>query len=93
MTYEQGPLFVNEIHRVVKHYQNRGSRNFVHYFDTTGILQHNDIAPQWHPTDVGHIKVAAHFMQWVKMRFGWEMEAMGPMVHSGTLYWNDQESY
>ncbi|KAL2817524.1 SGNH hydrolase-type esterase domain-containing protein [Aspergillus cavernicola] len=91
-TYVQGPLFVDEIRNVYRHYQ-RKKGNFIHYFDTTGILQHNDIAPQWHPTDVGHIKVAAHFMQWVKMTFGWEMEATGAMVHSGTLYWNDQDSY
>ncbi|RDW58958.1 SGNH/GDSL hydrolase family protein [Aspergillus mulundensis] len=90
-TYIQGPLFVDEIRDVYELFQENGS--FVHYFDTTGILQQNDIAPQWHPTDVGHIKVAAHFMQWVKMTFGWEMEATGPMVHSGTLYWNDQGGY
>ncbi|KAL4738774.1 SGNH hydrolase-type esterase domain-containing protein [Aspergillus similis] len=90
-TYVQGPLYVNEIKSVYKLFQEQG--DFVHYFDTTGILQQNDIAPQWHPTDVGHIKVAAHFMQWVKLKFGWEMAATGPMVHSGTLYWNNQASY
>ncbi|KAL4908621.1 hypothetical protein BDW74DRAFT_175304 [Aspergillus multicolor] len=90
-TYIQGPLFVDEIRSVYGLFQENGT--FVHYFDTTGILQQNDIAPQWHPTDVGHIKVAAHFMQWVKIKFGWEMEATGPMVHSGTLYWNDQGAY
>ncbi|KAL4808046.1 SGNH hydrolase-type esterase domain-containing protein [Aspergillus unguis] len=90
-TYVQGPLYVDEIKSVYKHFQAHG--DFVHYFDTTGILQHNDINPQWHPTDVGHVKIAAHFMQWVRLKFGWEMEATGPMVHSGTLYWNDQESY
>ncbi|KAL4954700.1 GDSL-like lipase/acylhydrolase domain protein [Aspergillus filifer] len=94
-TYEQGPLYVEEIRAVVEHFQSSRStgESFVHYFDTSGILQANDIAPQWHPTDVGHIKVAAHFMQWVKIKFGWEMEATGPMVHSGTLYWNDQDGY
>ncbi|KAL4999953.1 SGNH hydrolase-type esterase domain-containing protein [Aspergillus recurvatus] len=90
-TYIQGPLFVDEIKSVYELFQREG--DFVHYFDTTGILQQNDIAPQWHPTDVGHIKVAAHFMQWVKLKFGWEMAATGPMVHSGTLYWNDQGGY
>ncbi|KAL4926379.1 SGNH/GDSL hydrolase family protein [Aspergillus undulatus] len=90
-TYIQGPLYVEEIKAVHELFQEKG--DFVHYFDSTGILQHNDIAPQWHPTDVGHIKVAAHFMQWVKIKFGWEMEATGPMVHSGTLYWNDQGGY
>ncbi|KAL4798472.1 SGNH hydrolase-type esterase domain-containing protein [Aspergillus venezuelensis] len=94
-TYEQGPLYVEEIKAVVEHFQSTvaGGDSFVHYFDTAGILQTNDIAPLWHPTDVGHIKVAAHFMQWVKIKFGWEMDARGPMVHSGTLYWNDQDSY
>jgi hypothetical protein len=51
---------------------------FVHYFNTTGILQHNDIGPQWHPTDVGAIKVASHLMQYIKTKFGWELRATGP---------------
>lgn len=51
---------------------------FVHLFNTTGILQHNDIAPQWHPTDVGAIKVASHLLQFLKLTFGWELEATGP---------------
>ena len=51
---------------------------FVHFFDTTGILQHNDIAPQWHPTDVGQIKVASHLMQYIKLKFGWELMSTGP---------------
>ncbi|GFF58882.1 hypothetical protein IFM61606_07350 [Aspergillus udagawae] len=89
-TYVQGPIWVDEIKRVYQHYEKQG---FIHYFDTTGILQHNDIAPQWHPTDVGHLKVAAHLMQWVKLKFGWEFGATGPEVHHGTLYWNDQANY
>ncbi|GFF30142.1 hypothetical protein IFM58399_02489 [Aspergillus lentulus] len=89
-TYVQGPIWVDEIKRVYQHYEKQG---FIHYFDTTGILQHNDIAPQWHPTDVGHIKIAAHLMQWVKLKFGWEFGATGPEVHHGTLYWNDQANY
>ncbi len=51
---------------------------FVHYFSTKGILQHNDIGPQWHPTDVGAIKVASHLTQFIKLTFGWEMVATGP---------------
>ncbi|KAF9889035.1 hypothetical protein FE257_008012 [Aspergillus nanangensis] len=90
-TYVQGPLFVDEIKNVYNHFKKRG--NFIHYFDTTGILQHNDIAPQWHPTDVGHVKVASHFLQWVKIKFGWSFAATGPEVQHGTLYWNDQQSY
>ncbi|KAK9653473.1 hypothetical protein HCH54_003387 [Aspergillus fumigatus] len=89
-TYVQGPLWVDEIKRVYQHYEKQG---FIHYFDTAGILQHNDIAPQWHPTDVGHLKIAAHLMQWVKLKFGWEFGATGPEVHHGTLYWNDQANY
>ncbi len=54
------------------------SKPFVHLFNTTGILQHNDIAPQWHPTDVGAIKVASHLQQFIKLTFGWELEATGP---------------
>lgn len=51
---------------------------FVHYFNTTGILQHNDIGPQWHPTDVGAIKVASHLIQYIRLTFGWELRATGP---------------
>jgi hypothetical protein len=57
-----------------------GSRSapFVHYFNTTGILQHNDIGPQYHPTDVGAVKVASHLIQYIKLKFGWELRATGP---------------
>ncbi|KAH1980074.1 hypothetical protein KXW88_006918 [Aspergillus fumigatus] len=79
-TYVQGPLWVDEIKRVYQHYEKQG---FIHYFDTAGILQHNDIAPQWHPTDVGHLKIAAHLMQWVKLKFGWEFGATGPEMLLG----------
>lgn len=51
---------------------------FVHYFNTTGILQHNDIGPQWHPTDVGAVKIASHLIQYIRMTFGWELRATGP---------------
>lgn len=54
------------------------TKPFVHLFNTTGILQHNDIAPQWHPTDVGAIKVASHLVQYIKLTLGWELEATGP---------------
>ncbi|KAK0655824.1 Lipase, GDSL-like protein [Cercophora newfieldiana] len=72
---------------------NKKTKPFVHLFNTTGILQHNDIAPQWHPTDVGAIKVASHLLQFIKMTFGWELEATGPEVFHETLYWNDEPSY
>ncbi|KAI9696144.1 MAG: Histidine biosynthesis bifunctional protein hisB [Bogoriella megaspora] len=59
---------------------------YVHYFNTTGILQHNDIGPLYHPTDVGHIKIASHLLQYVKLKFGWLLEATGPEVqHRTTL--------
>lgn len=66
---------------------------FVHYFNTTGILQQNDIGPQYHPTDVGQIKIASHLQQYVKLKFGYEFGATGPQVQSGTLYWNDESDY
>ncbi|KAK4453381.1 SGNH hydrolase-type esterase domain-containing protein [Podospora aff. communis PSN243] len=72
---------------------NKKTKPFVHLFNTTGILQHNDIAPQWHPTDVGAIKVASHLLQFIKMTFGWELQATGPEVFHETLYWNDEPNY
>jgi hypothetical protein len=56
--YEVG-AFKDEIYGVYEHYKGEG---YVHYFNSTGILQHNDVAPQWHPTDVGHIKVCIHIL-------------------------------
>ena len=41
----------------VDSFKKKDGSNFVHYFNTTGVLQHNDINPLWHPTDTGHIKV------------------------------------
>jgi hypothetical protein len=70
-----------------------GCKPFVHYFNTTGILQHNDIAPQWHPTDVGHVKVASSLIQYVRLVFGWVLYATGPEVFHETLYWNTEQGY
>lgn len=100
-TYAQGGGFVPEIINVYQHFAGAGADpgtgdahgGFVHYFNTTGIMQHNDIGPQYHPTDVGHIKIASHLLQFVKLRFGWILGATGPEVQSGTLYWNDQQDY
>ena len=39
-TYQQGGAFMDEIQQVYAHYKHTG---YVHYFNTTGILQHNDI--------------------------------------------------
>ncbi|XDG07895.1 hypothetical protein ABKA04_007510 [Annulohypoxylon sp. FPYF3050] len=69
------------------------SKSFVHYFSTKGILQHNDIGPQWHPTDVGAIKVASHLSQYIKLTFGWDLVATGPEIFHDTLYWNDEQNY
>ncbi|CAJ2504314.1 Uu.00g117080.m01.CDS01 [Anthostomella pinea] len=69
------------------------SAPFVHYFSTKGILQHNDIGPQYHPTDVGAVKVASHLTQFIHLKFGWELLATGPEVQHGTLYWNDEQDY
>jgi hypothetical protein len=93
-TYTQNSIFVPEIQEVVKHFNN-GSLNTrgecasckVYYFNTTGILQHNDIGPQYHPTDVGQIKLASHLMQYVRLVFGWEFRQTGPEVQHETLYW------
>jgi hypothetical protein len=77
------------------HNQSRGglTQPFVHYFNTTGILQHNDIGPQWHPTDVGHVKVASHLIQYTNLKFGWDLFATGPEVQHDTLYWNSEQNY
>ncbi|OIW30932.1 Lipase, GDSL-like protein [Coniochaeta ligniaria NRRL 30616] len=72
---------------------NKTAAPFVHYFNTTGILQHNDIGPQYHPTDVGAVKIASHLIQYIKIKFGWELRATGPEVLHDTLYWNDQQYY
>ena len=91
-TYQQGAGFLHEIQDVVKYFNNgslneRGGEGFVHYFNTTGILEHNDIGPLYHPTDVGHLKLASHLMQYIKLTFGWILEQTGPEVQHDTLYW------
>ncbi|EME77757.1 uncharacterized protein MYCFIDRAFT_191153 [Pseudocercospora fijiensis CIRAD86] len=99
-TWIQGSGFYNEIQEVVKHFNN-GSLNkmgevegaFLFYYNTTGIMQHNDNSPIYHPTDVGAIKVASHLMEYIRLVFGWEFRATGPEVQSGTLYWNDMTQY
>ncbi len=56
----------------------KATEPFVHYFNTSCILQHNDIGPQWHPTDVGAVKVASHLIQYIRIKLGWELRATGP---------------
>lgn len=70
-----------------------GREPFLHLFNTSGILQHNDIGPQYHPTDVGAVKVASHALQYIKLQLGWELLATGPEVQHDTLYWNDEQNY
>lgn len=99
-TYRQVGAYTEEIYNVYKHFSGKnylrsaGIRDpFIHYFNSTGILQHNDIDPQYHPTDVGHIKVASHLMQFVKNTFDWDFAATGPEIQHETLYWNDEVDY
>lgn len=56
-------------------------------------MQHNDIGPQYHPTDMGYIKIASHMIQYIKLMFGWTLYATGPEVQHDTLYWNDMPNY
>lgn len=71
----------------------QSTKPFVHIFDNLGLFQHNDIGPQYHPTDVGHIKVASHLMQYIHLKFGWNFLAQGPEVQHDTLYWNTEQNY
>ncbi|KAJ5151143.1 Esterase SGNH hydrolase-type subgroup [Penicillium canariense] len=89
MTYEPTQIYEQEARAVHEHFKERG---FVYYFDTTGILQYNDINPKNHPTDVGHIKLASHLLQWTRLVLRWNLEPLGEVQH-GTLYWNDQQDY
>ncbi|KAE8369228.1 SGNH hydrolase-type esterase domain-containing protein [Aspergillus caelatus] len=89
-TWVQKPFYESEVQNVYQHFEKDG---YVHYFDTKGILQHNDISPGGHPTDFGHLKIASHLMQWTKIKLGWEFGATGPEVQHDTTYWNNQESY
>lgn len=75
--YLRNPVVYDGVAKKTKK-TNKRVKPFVHYFNTTGIMQHNDIGPQWHPTDVGAIKVASHLQQWIKMKFNWEFRATGP---------------
>ncbi|KAJ5143222.1 CAZyme family CE2 [Penicillium bovifimosum] len=81
--------YLEETKQVHEHFKDRG---FVYYFPTEGLLQHNDINPKNHLTDVGHVKIASHLLQWVKLVLRWNLEPTGE-VQSGTAYWNDQQEY
>ncbi|MCJ1288074.1 hypothetical protein MMC26_007427 [Xylographa opegraphella] len=94
-TYAQGGAFITEIYQVYQYFNSGkyANQDFVYYFNTTGILQHNDINPQYHPTDVGHVKLASHLLQYIKMQFNFTFGATGPEVQHDTLYWNDEQNY
>ncbi|KAF2116546.1 acetylxylan esterase [Lophiotrema nucula] len=89
-SYSQGGAFIDEIYGVYEHFKDEG---YVHYFNSTGVLQHNDYGPGYHPTDVGHIKIASHVLQYIRLKFGWELGAYGPEVQHETLYWNNEPNY
>ncbi|KAL4805360.1 SGNH hydrolase-type esterase domain-containing protein [Aspergillus unguis] len=89
--YSQTTVYEEEIQRVYEHFKER-KWTFVKLFHTDGILGHNDINPKNHPTDVGHIKIASHLLQWTNLMLGWELNPRGEMQH-GTLYWNNMEQY
>ncbi|KAK3896545.1 hypothetical protein C8A05DRAFT_20495, partial [Staphylotrichum tortipilum] len=76
-SYLSNPTIYDGLTQKFSH-TNRKTEPFVHYFDTARRLQHNDIGPQWHLIDVGAVKVASHLLQFVRMTFGWELEARGP---------------
>ena len=56
-------------------------------------MQHNDINPLYHPTDVGHVKIASSLIQYIRNTFGWVLYATGPEVQHDTMYWNDMPNY
>ncbi|KAG0161577.1 hypothetical protein PDIDSM_9111 [Penicillium digitatum] len=87
--YVGSTYYQEETREVNEHFKNRG---FVYYFPTEGLLQHNDINPKNHLTDVGHVKIASHLLQWVRLVLRWNLEPTGETT-SGTAYWNDQQEY
>ncbi|KAK5800855.1 hypothetical protein VI817_003067 [Penicillium citrinum] len=89
LDFVQDEVYEEEHRQVHEHFKDQG---FVYYFNTKGILQHNDINPKNHPTDVGHIKLASHLLQWVRVVLRWELEPLGEVTH-GTLYWNNMQQY
>ncbi|CAG7938947.1 unnamed protein product [Penicillium olsonii] len=87
--YVGSTYYLEETKQVYEHFKDRG---FVYYFPTEGLLAHNDINPKNHLTDVGHVKIASHLLQWVKLVLRWKLEPTSE-VQSGTTYWNDQQEY
>ncbi|RQM06541.1 hypothetical protein DH86_00003264, partial [Scytalidium sp. 3C] len=50
--YLLNPVLYNPVTNSTYH-SHKPSAPFVSYFNTTGLMQHNDIGPLYHPTDVG----------------------------------------
>ncbi|KAF2669178.1 SGNH hydrolase [Microthyrium microscopicum] len=73
---QNGP-FKDEILAVYDKYKEQG---WIHYFNTTGIMRYNNIGPNWHPTDIGQIKMASHLMQYISMKFDWLIHSDGEEV-------------
>ncbi|TVY84603.1 hypothetical protein LSUE1_G002205 [Lachnellula suecica] len=90
--YLSNPILYDHVKNTT-YTSNQTSEPFVSYFNTTGLMQHNDVDPQYHPTDTGHVKLASHLIQYIKLKFGWDLYATGPEVFHDTLYWNDQVNY
>lgn len=90
--YLQNPILYDPVKNTT-YQSHKPSAPFVHYFNTTGLMQHNDIGPQWHPTDTGHFKLASHLIQYIKLKFDWVLYATGPEVFHDTTYWNDMVNY
>ncbi|KAF9895279.1 hypothetical protein FE257_000182 [Aspergillus nanangensis] len=87
--YVPSVLYESETKRVHDHFK---EHHYVRYFDTKGVLQYNDISPKNHPTDIGHVKLASHLLQWIKIMMRWDLEPTGEVQHN-TLYWNNQQEY
>jgi hypothetical protein len=89
--YLASPVVYDGVTNRTRRLNTTSGEPFLHLFDTSGILQHNDIGPMDHPTDVGAIKIASHVLQFIRLKFGWELLARGPEVQHETLYWNDAQ--
>jgi hypothetical protein len=83
-TYVADGAWVQEIYRVYEIFNQGGygrgygrSGRFVHYFNTTGILQHHDIGPHNYLTHTGRIKIVSHLLQYFKMKYHWTLAGTG----------------
>ncbi|PKY05002.1 GDSL-like Lipase/Acylhydrolase-like protein [Aspergillus campestris IBT 28561] len=92
LTFVQAPQGVREITTVYQHYRDQG-KGYVHFFETSGIFKHGDIAQDGHLNDMGNAKLASHLMQWISSQFGWTMDTDGAEILHGTQYWNTEGNY